>query len=52
MKRIETEFLFALTNPGTEKALKREVETMGPGSRMTCPHLVVTRELEPRTIIH
>lgn len=33
MKRIETEFLFALTNPGTEKALKREVETMGLGWR-------------------
>jgi hypothetical protein len=28
MKRTETEFLFALTNPGTEKALKREVEVM------------------------
>src|SRR6187431_777577 len=33
MKRIETEFLFALTNPGTEKALKLEVETMGLGWR-------------------
>jgi 23S rRNA (cytidine2498-2'-O)-methyltransferase len=28
MKRIETAFLFALTNPGSEKALKQEVETM------------------------
>ncbi|MES2922383.1 MAG: SAM-dependent methyltransferase [Verrucomicrobiota bacterium] len=35
MKRIETEFLFALTNPGTENALKREVETMGPGWRLS-----------------
>lgn len=35
MKRIETEFLFALTNPGTEKALKREVETMGLGWRLS-----------------
>lgn len=33
MKRTETEFLFALTNPGTEKALKLEVETMGLGWR-------------------
>ncbi len=35
MKRIETEFLFALTNPGTEKALKLEVETMGLGWRLS-----------------
>lgn len=32
---VETEFLFALTNPGTEKALKLEVETMGLGWRMS-----------------
>ncbi len=30
---MKTEFLFALTNPGTEKALKLEVETMGLGWR-------------------
>lgn len=35
MKRTETEFLFALTNPGTEKALKLEVETMGLGWRLS-----------------
>lgn len=35
MKRLETEFLFALTNPGTEKALKREVEVMGLGWRLS-----------------
>ncbi|MEO5916238.1 MAG: SAM-dependent methyltransferase [Luteolibacter sp.] len=35
MKRIETEFLFALTNPGTEKALKLEAETMGLGWRLS-----------------
>ena len=35
MKRIETDFLFALTNPGTEKALKLEVETMGLGWRLS-----------------
>jgi FtsJ-like methyltransferase len=35
MKKIETEFLFALTNPGTEKALKLEVETMGLGWRLS-----------------
>lgn len=35
MKRIETEFLFSLTNPGTEKALKLEVETMGLGWRLS-----------------
>lgn len=33
MNRIESEFLFALTNPGTEKALKLEAETMGLGWR-------------------
>ncbi len=33
MKPIATEFLFALTNPGTEKALKLEVEAMGLGWR-------------------
>lgn len=35
MKRSETEFIFALTNPGTEKALKLEVETMGLGWRLS-----------------
>ncbi len=35
MKPIETEFLFALTNPGTEKALKLEVESMGLGWRLS-----------------
>ncbi|RYD50047.1 MAG: hypothetical protein EOP85_00355 [Verrucomicrobiaceae bacterium] len=35
MKRPETEFLFALTNPGTEKALKHEVEVMGLGWRLS-----------------
>lgn len=30
-----SEFLFALTNPGTEKALKLEVEAMGLGWRMS-----------------
>jgi hypothetical protein len=35
MKRTETEFIFALTNPGTEKALKLEVETMGLGWRLS-----------------
>jgi 23S rRNA (cytidine2498-2'-O)-methyltransferase len=33
--RIESEFLFALCNPGSEKALKREVETMGLGWRLS-----------------
>jgi hypothetical protein len=33
MNRIESEFLFALCNPGSEKALKLEVETMGLGWR-------------------
>lgn len=33
--RIDTEFLIALTNPGTEKALKLEVETMGLGWRLS-----------------
>jgi 23S rRNA (cytidine2498-2'-O)-methyltransferase len=33
MKPFESEFLFALTNPGTEKALKQEVESMGLGWR-------------------
>ncbi len=32
---METEFLFALTNPGTEKALKLEVESMGLGWRLS-----------------
>ena len=35
MKRIESDYLFALTNPGTEKALKLEVETMGLGWRLS-----------------
>lgn len=35
MKRTETEFLFALTNPGTEKALKREVEVTGLDWRLS-----------------
>lgn len=35
MMKTETEFLFALTNPGTEKALKLEVETMGLGWRLS-----------------
>lgn len=35
MKSSETEFIFALTNPGTEKALKLEVETMGLGWRLS-----------------
>lgn len=35
MKQTETEFLFALTNPGTEKALKREVEVMGLDWRLS-----------------
>jgi 23S rRNA (cytidine2498-2'-O)-methyltransferase len=30
-----TEFIFALTNPGTEKALKAEVEAMGLGWRLS-----------------
>ncbi len=33
MKRIESEFCFALTNPGSEKSLKRELETMNLGWR-------------------
>jgi 23S rRNA (cytidine2498-2'-O)-methyltransferase len=32
---IEAGFLFALTNPGSEKALKQEVETMGLGWRLS-----------------
>ncbi len=35
MKPTETEFIFALTNPGTEKALKQEVESMGLGWRLS-----------------
>jgi 23S rRNA (cytidine2498-2'-O)-methyltransferase len=35
MKQIDTEFLFALTNPGTEKALKLEVESMELGWRLS-----------------
>ena len=35
MNPIQTEYLFALTNPGSEKALKREVETMGLGWRLS-----------------
>jgi 23S rRNA (cytidine2498-2'-O)-methyltransferase len=33
MKEIESEFVFALTNTGSEKALKLEVESMGLGWR-------------------
>ncbi len=33
MKPVESEFVFALTNPGSEKALKLEVETMKLGWR-------------------
>ncbi len=33
MKSIHSEFVFALTNPGSEKALKLEVETMNLGWR-------------------
>lgn len=32
---MEKEFIFALTNPGTEKALKAEIETMNLGWRMS-----------------
>ena len=35
MKRIESEFIFALTNPGSEKALKREVEVTLPNWRLS-----------------
>ena len=35
MKPIQTEYLFALTNPGSEKALKLEVETLGLGWRLS-----------------
>lgn len=35
MKRIESEFIFALTNPGSEKALKREVEMVRPSWRLS-----------------
>jgi 23S rRNA (cytidine2498-2'-O)-methyltransferase len=35
MKPIDSEFLFALTNPGSEKALKLEVETSGLGWRLS-----------------
>ena len=35
MKPIESEFVFALCNPGSEKALKLEVETMGLGWRLS-----------------
>ena len=33
MKRAESEFIFALSNPGSEKALKLETEAMGLGWR-------------------
>ena len=33
MKSTASEFVFALTNPGSEKALKLEVETMKLGWR-------------------
>lgn len=32
---IESEFVFTLCNPGSEKALKLEVETMAPGWRLS-----------------
>jgi 23S rRNA (cytidine2498-2'-O)-methyltransferase len=35
MKRIESEYLFALCNPGSEKALKSEAETMNLGWRLS-----------------
>jgi hypothetical protein len=35
MKEIESEFVFALTNTGSERALKLEVETMGLGWRLS-----------------
>ena len=35
MPPIESEFVFALCNPGSEKALKREVETMALGWRLS-----------------
>lgn len=35
MENPQSEFIFALTNPGTEKALKLEVETMGLGWRLS-----------------
>lgn len=35
MKLIDSEYLFALTNPGSEKALKLEVETSGLGWRLS-----------------
>jgi 23S rRNA (cytidine2498-2'-O)-methyltransferase len=35
MKPIDSEYLFALTNPGSEKALKLEVETSAPGWRLS-----------------
>lgn len=35
MKQPESEFIFALTNTGTERALKREVEAMGLGWRLS-----------------
>ncbi len=35
MNRIESEFCFALTNPGSEKALKLEAEATGAGWRLS-----------------
>jgi len=35
MKPIDSEYLFALTNPGSERALKLEVETSGLGWRLS-----------------
>lgn len=35
MKQPESEFIFALTNTGSERALKREVEAMGLGWRLS-----------------
>ncbi len=35
MPPLESEFVFALTNPGAERALKHEVESMGLGWRLS-----------------
>jgi hypothetical protein len=35
MKQIESEFIFAITNTGSEKALKLEVDAMGLGWRLS-----------------
>ncbi len=38
MKEIESEFIFALTNTGSESALKLEVETMNLGWKLSYQH--------------